>query len=251
MTIKIITLNLWRYYKWKNRKNKIINFIKKENPDIVFLQEVVYDEKYKKLYKNQIEELNKKLFFKAHIYSKITKLKKWHKIPLKRKMTIGLGILSKFPIKKIKTKKLKFYSKYGDTKKHGIQHVIVSSPLGKIDLINVHFSNNDESAKLHLEETINWCNKNSIKPIIAGDFNIKITKDLIEKTKKEYFISYLIKPYKSFLPTKFSHNNKPITLDYILAHKKKFIIEKIQCKRTNISDHKPIISIIKQKTKQP
>jgi exonuclease III len=38
--ISIFTLNLWRYYDFDSRKQKIIKFLKKNDPDIIFLQEV-------------------------------------------------------------------------------------------------------------------------------------------------------------------------------------------------------------------
>ena len=50
---------------------------------------------------------------------------------------------------------------------------------------------------------------------------MKLIDDLKELAINDYEISYLIKQYKSFMPTQFSHNEKPITLDYLIAHKNK------------------------------
>ena len=91
---------------------------------------------------------------------------------------------------------------------------------------------------------LDWCKKRNINPIIAGDFNMKETKTLISLTDKDFFISYKIKPYLSFMPTEFSNNKEPITLDYIIASKGKFEFENIKCLDTDISDHKPIIANI-------
>jgi endonuclease/exonuclease/phosphatase family metal-dependent hydrolase len=73
---------------------------------------------------------------------------------------------------------------------------------------------------------------------------MKNTKTLKEVAGKEYLISYFIKPYFSFMPTEFSNNKEPITLDYILAKKNKFEIKDIQCIEDSPSDHKPIIASI-------
>jgi len=112
-------------------------------------------------------------------------------------------------------------------------------------VVNVHFSNNDKSAKLHLKETLVWCKENNLKPVIAGYFNIKIVEDLIKIAGKDYEISYHIKPYKSFMPTKFSHNSEPITLDYILSSKERFVMETVECiEKDSSSDHKLIIAML-------
>ena len=58
-SLKIVTLNLWRYYDWEKRKDKVIDFLKKQEADIVFLQEAAYDERLKDKWSNQVEEINK------------------------------------------------------------------------------------------------------------------------------------------------------------------------------------------------
>ena len=34
MKMKVLTANIWRYYEWEKRKEKLIDFLKKENADI-------------------------------------------------------------------------------------------------------------------------------------------------------------------------------------------------------------------------
>ncbi|MBU2589619.1 MAG: endonuclease/exonuclease/phosphatase family protein [Nanoarchaeota archaeon] len=242
MELKIITNNIWRYYDWENRKDKIIDFLKEKDADIVFLQEVVFDERKK--WENQVQEINEKLKYKSFAFSKLTQLTKWHKEPINWIMYLGLGLLSKFPIKHSEIILLPIFKEYGDKKQLGFHHLTLETPKGDLDLINVHFANNNESARLHLQKTLRWCKEKNIKPIIAGDFNIKIIKQLLKEADKDYEISYCIKPYKSFYPTKFSHDKEPITLDYIIAHKDKFRIIEVKCINTDISDHKPVIATI-------
>lgn len=69
-----------------------------------------------------------------------------------------------------------------------------------------------------------------------------ISQDVIDEADKDFYISYKIKKYISFPPTPFSNNKNPVTLDYIIASKNKFKIDKVLCfKKEDISDHKPLI----------
>ncbi len=241
MKLKVLTLNLWRYYDWKKRKRNVIKFLKEQNADIVFLQEIAYDEKFKDKWLNQLEEINKELVYKYSAFGKLSEMNKWHGKPINRIMYYGLGFLSKSCIKSSEVVILPHIEK---KKNFGFMHIVIKTSKGDIDLINVHFENTDEGSKGHLAKTLQWCNKKRIKPIIAGDFNMKIVDNLIELSEGKYSISYVLKNYKSFIPTKFSHDKIPITLDYILAHKGKFKMREIECANTKISDHNPVISIL-------
>ncbi len=226
------------------RKEKVINFLKEQNADIVFLQEVTYDERLKDKWANQIEELNIQIKYTNSTFGKLMEMEKWHDKPIDWVMYYGFGILSKYSIKHSEVIILPLVEK---NKKFGFMHTVIESPEGDLDLINVHFENTDAGSKEHLKQTLDWCNKKGIKPIIAGDFNMKLIENLKELTAKNYQVSYLIKPYKSFMPTKFSHDKFPITLDYIISHKDKFEMSYVECVNNSISDHNPVI--VKMKIK--
>ena len=244
MRLKILTTNIWRYYDWEKRKEKLINFLKEQNSDVVFLQEVAYDDRLKDKWNNQVEEINEKVNYPFSTFDKLMEMKKWHDKPIDWIMFYGFGILSKYPIKHSEVIVLPPIEK---NKKFGFVHTIMETPEGNINLINVHFENTNKGSKEHLKQTLEWCKKRKITPIIAGDFNMKIIEDLKELAEKDYEISYLIKPYKSFMPTEFSHDKVPITLDYIIVHKNKFKINKIKCINNDISDHNPVIAEIEVK----
>ncbi len=244
MKLKILTANIWRYYEWEKRKKKLINFLKKQNADIVFLQEAAYDDRLKDKWKNQVEEINKEIQYPSFVFEKLMEMEKWHGKQIDWIMYYGLGILSKYPIEHSEIVILPPVEK---TQKFGFMHVVIKTHKENINLINVHFENTNPGSKEHLKQTLRWCKKNEIKPIIAGDFNMKVTEDLKEAAEKEYQISYLIKPYKSFMPTEFSHDKVPITLDYIMSHKDKFEMEEVECVDNDVSDHKPVIAKIKIK----
>ena len=242
MKIKTLTLNIWRYYEWEERKQKTLDFLNKENADIIFLQEVASSEKSN--WKNQVEEINEELNYSDASYSNMAKMVKWHGEAIDYEMHYGLGIISKYKIKKSQFVKVKPVLKEKD---FGFLHVVLETPGGEIDVLSVHYENTDEGAKAQLKETLDWCKEKNIKPIIAGDFNIKITENVLELANEEYEISYLVEQYKSFMPTKHSNNSKPITLDYIIAHKEKFEINDVNCIEETPSDHRPVIALIKLK----
>ncbi len=244
MKIKVLTINIWRYYEWTNRKEKVINFLKEQRADIVFLQEASYDERLKDKWKNQIEEINEQVQYPNSKFGKLMEMEKWHDKSIGWVMHYGFGILSKYPIKH---SELIILPPVEKNKKFGFMHVIIKTPNGDIDLINVHFENTNKGSKEHLKQTLEWCIKRKIKPIIAGDFNMKIVEDLKAIVEEDYEISYLIKPYESFMPTDFSHDKVPITLDYIIVYKDKFKITKVECIDNDISDHNPVTAIIKTK----
>jgi len=244
MKLKILTTNIWRYYNWGKRKEKLINFLKEQNSDVVFLQEVAYDDRLKDRWNNQVEEINEKVKYPSSTFDKLMKMKKWHDKPIDWIMFYGFGILSKYSIKHSEVIVLPPVEK---NKKFGFVHTIMETPEGNINLINVHFENTNKGSKEHLKQTLEWCKKRKITPIIAGDFNMKVIEDLKELAEKDYEISYLVKPYKSFMPTEFSHDKIPITLDYIIVHKNKFKINKINCINNDISDHNPVIAEIEVK----
>lgn len=244
MELKIITINIWRYYEWKKRKEKLINFLRKQNADVILLQEAAYDDRLKDKWKNQIEEINDKLNYTNVYFSKLMEMEKWHEESINWKMYYGFGILSKYQI--ILTEII-ILPPIEKNKKFGFMHIVVKSPRGNLDLLNVHFENTDKGSKEHLKQTLEWCRKRKIKPIIAGDFNMKVIENLKEIAEGDYYISYLIKPYKSFMPTKFSNDKIPITLDYIITHKDKFEIKDIECINLDISDHNPVIAEVKIK----
>lgn len=244
MELKLLTLNVWRYYEWDKRKQKLIDFLKKQDADIVFIQEAAYDDRLKEKWKDQVDEINESLKYKNYIFSKLTDMKKWHKEPIDWIMYYGLGILSKYPIKKSEMVILPFVEK---EKNFGFLHAVIDTSDGEVNIINVHFENTDKGSKSHLAKALEWCKERGINPIIAGDFNMKESSILVELADKEYDISYKIKEYISYMPTAFSNNDKPITLDYIISNKKTFKMKKVKCIKTSVSDHRPVLAFVEMK----
>ncbi len=239
MKLKILTTNIWRYYEWEKRKEKLIRFLKEQDADIVFMQEVAHDGRLKDKWNNQAEEINEKANYPHFSFGKLMEMEKWHGEPINWEMYYGFGILSKYPIKSSEVIVLPPVEK---NKKFGFMHAVLEFPEGEIHLINVHLENTNKGSKKHLKQTLEWCKKRKIFPIIAGDFNMKIIKDLKEVAGEDYEISYLLKEYKSFMPTDFSHNKEAITLDYIISNKNLFKMKNVNCIENDVSDHNPVIA---------
>ena len=168
-------------------------------------------------------------------------------------MLLSQFIFSKFVISEsfgfLICKTLDLLKKYeNDKRRLGFLYGQIKINENDIDVLSVHFLNNDRSSRLNLIETFNWIKKEKMKPIVAGDFNIIKTKDIKDVASKDYEISYYKKKYLSYPVTKFSNNKVPVTLDYILSHKDKFTMRDVKCIETDASDHNAVVVKIEVKS---
>lgn len=228
--MKILNLNIWNYHNFKERKPKIIKFIRKHNPDIVTLQEVRDDLQFNRKGYNQAKQLQEKLGYPFCSFMKTMDVNKVNKTPKNLPCFEGVAILSKFPMTKIVKKKLKKHQK--DEYTRGILHARINDK----DIIVVHFSPNDLFSKLHLKETLKYAKQKRIKPIIIGDFNIRKKQILKLFLPKNYISSSNIKKYISYMPAKY-------TLDYIIVHRN-LHFKSFSCIGTGLSDHKALLAEI-------
>jgi len=230
MKIKIFNLNIWNYTNWEERKPKIIQEIKKENPEIVAFQEIRDDVKFNKKGNNQAKQLNEELNYPHYVFSPITDKRKERPGKYKRRCIEGMAILSKYPILSYKKFILKKHE--DDIYTCGFLEVKLKIDNKKIDILNVHFSNNEYFSLLHIFETLKYIKNNKLNPIIVGDFNFyesEILNDLV----KENFVSSI--KYKNYL----SYPLRNWTLDYILIPKK-FKFKSLKCLGKGLSDHRAL-----------
>lgn len=235
--IKILTLNIWRYYgNWEERKKKIVSYIRKENPDVIFLQECFDDGRYNFFGDNQGNQLNLALNYKYLNYSIAEMLRTESKKILKTSVFDGLACLSSMPIVEVKNFRLKQAEE--DEHFRIIQKIVVQNDGLPISFYHVHFSNRDNLARMHLKETLDLAAKELLRPIIVGDFNMRMVQDLIDIAESAYEISWLEKKY-------FSYPLKNETLDYVLLPKGKYRFINIVCDEDELSDHRPLLAMIK------
>ena len=231
--VKILNLNLWNYNEFNTRKPKIINCIKRQNPDIIAFQEIRDDIQFNKKGDNQAKQLNRELKYPYYEFYPVTDKRKERPEKYKNYCIEGTAVLSKFPILKVEKNKLEKQ----EEDRYTCGNLYVQIKAEKIiDIIVVHFSNTDLYSLLHLLETLKYIKEKKIKPIILGDFNIRHPDWLHDITEEEYLSSMKYKKYISYPPAKY-------TLDYILIPKK-FKFKSFDCLGENLSDHKVLIAEI-------
>ena len=201
--------------------NEFSDYIIKKNPDIICLQEVIYDENTGNILKN----LSKYCY-----YYKFLKT-----VNKRNGSQYGIAIISKYPFTNYKQS---YYDKYAE--KRGNQSITVSFQNKKIKIVNTHLDYKlytDYQLQKLFEKycTENTDNKNIIN-ILCGDFNDSPYNSVIQK--------YLHNYHKIDNKPTYVTKRTQMKLDYILvsnnAQKCKYTID-----NTDISDHYPIFCNIK------
>jgi endonuclease/exonuclease/phosphatase family metal-dependent hydrolase len=229
--LKIINLNIWNYTNWEERKPKIIEFIKKQNPDIIAFQEIRDDIQFNKKGDNQAKQINKELNYPYYAFYPVTDKRKERPEKYNHYCIEGTAVLSKLKILKIEREKLKKHT--DDRYTCGNLYVKIKAE-NIIDFLVVHFSNSDLFSKLHLIETMKQIKKKKIKPIIVGDFNMRHTNWLKKLTGIDYTNSFSFKKYISYPTRKW-------VLDYIVIPKH-FKFKSFKCTGEGLSDHKALVA---------
>ena len=233
--LKLLDLNIALYNDWDKRAPSIVDFIKEQRPDIVTLEEVMDDAKYNKYGNNQAVQIARATGFDHCAFYLSGNLQKespqWVG---DRRARAGDAILSKYALAKVVKKRLKRHPE--DKHYRGIVKArVMSRP--PIDLIVVHFSNNDLFSRLHMEEVVGYVRKAQIRPVIVGDFNM-YPENMLRMVPEDYTLSYALKKYVSFP----SEGN---TFDYIMLPKGlKF--KSMECIDGGLSDHSALVAEIEQ-----
>jgi endonuclease/exonuclease/phosphatase family metal-dependent hydrolase len=230
-TIKIVSLNLWRFNDWDKRFPSIVSLLKNIDPDIILTQETQRDISFSD--KNQLELLNEALQLPYSFYG-LADIRTTRKgIPLPHPIENGLGMLSKFPF----TSEIIPLEKKDEAKEKRILLKNDISIDGKVVTItNIHFTNTDEAAEADLKETLNIYKNRQIKGILAGDFNIKNLSQFKEIYDSEFISSADLFQY-------ISYPEDHVSYDYILIPKEYSFVE-FECSKEIVSDHCLLLSKI-------
>lgn len=236
--MKIMTLNIGRYdgSDWSARKTRIIDAVKKETPDVLFLQEVFDDQRHQtKDEPHQGQQLNIQLGYKNMLYDIVEQTINEHGQELKQLVFDGLLCLTDLPILEHKVVRLK----REDADKHyrALQIVKVLWSGNEVLFYHVHYSNTEDWSRLHLQETREYFTTNNISPIILGDLNILEPQIIREVLGDKYKCSYDNKKY-------FSFPSKSQVLDYIVIPTEQYSFESVKCDYDNCSDHRALIAEI-------
>lgn len=194
-----------------------IDFLKRNNPDIVCLQEVNESAKAGFQVSSFKEELNMNSHFGANVVD--------------LQLNYGLVTYTKYPIKKEDHIYLSSYNE-----QRGFLHTVVNVNKRKLNIINVHLGLGDER-EVQLEELIKFIEKLKNEYfIVVGDFNendIKMDNKIITDAAKEMNKSNLLTFPKGLE-----------RIDYVFASKN-IKIKSYDIPTINISDHYPIVVTIK------
>jgi len=240
--MKILSLNLWRYYDWDNRFKNIVNNILKKDPDIIFLQEVQLDKEKSSF--SQVEILKERLSdYKYSIFSTIIIKTHQKGKELKKPVQHGMAILSKHPI----INSFNYFLKLSEDEKENRSILCFDiEKNGKIEkMANIHFGNRENWAKLQMKEFINFLDLRNEKRIMVGDFNLFNMREY-KNIFKGYKLSYDFKKYLSFQEA--YENGKKIkkdgTLDYALIPDN-YEFKKVDILEEYLSDHNALYTEIK------
>ena len=232
--LKIVTLNLWRYYDWPDRRRNVLEFIAKNNPDIIALQEVQLNKSFSEL--SQAEDIAKSAGYKYHVFSPT--MKKTDQIDLNGDFTQeaehGLAIISKYPITSSESYLLQKHPQ--DKEKRTVLFCDIQIQDTILRLCNVHFSNRTIYSDLHIKELMDVIKGKKHKPIILGDFNIYDLSPYKLNILDGYKSSRDFSSYTSYPKDDGS-------LDYVLLPDS-YSFEKISCPAIYLSDHRPVVAEI-------
>lgn len=194
MQLKLLTLNLWRYYDFENRFENIISEISRLQPDVIFLQEVQIDETRSPF--SQVELLKEKLnAYKYSIHSTIYPKTSQRGISLEIPVQHGMAVLSKHPI----VHSFEYYLKQSEDEKELRSNLCLDINFNEqlIKLANIHFGNKEEWAKKQIEQFTNYLTSRNEQRIMAGDFNMYGLANY-KNLYPDYLSSFEFKEYISF-----------------------------------------------------
>jgi len=248
MKIKFATLNIWEGGKMFD---SVVSFVKKEDPDIVLMQEVRNGKnpKFEKRFRI-IEILKKELGYPSSVFSPA-----FLNTVAIGKVEEGNAIFSRFPI--IHDKVRFFDNQYGEFNsiysKHFelipaiLQHAVIEFENLKLNIFNVHgiwgLDGKDNRRRLKMSETIVNEIKDKGNVVLAGDFNSLPNTKTIQNIEK-----YLINVFKDELTTTFNMKQKDkegyatSVVDMVFVSKNIKVLD-YSCPSVDISDHLPLVCV--------
>lgn len=234
--LKIMTLNLWRYYEWDSRVDNIISLIDQEKPDCIAFQEVLTNHAFSDF--PATDFIADKCGYKYRAFAPTlarhnTRDREGNHTQLASE---GQAFLSKFPIIESESYFLTFHPEYPEEK--AVLFCTIEVDGERIETCNVHFANNDV-AFAQLDQLLELVNKRQAQPIILGDFNIYKLAERKAKSQllNDYTISSELEDYISYPDDKDS-------LDYIAVPQSKFKLSDVKCPGIHVSDHRALIATI-------
>lgn len=235
---KVATLNIWCYFDWENRKEKLVSLLRDQSPDFVALQEAQTNHAFSYLPQSDFVadacDLRYRIF--APTYKRDGQIDK--EGGYTQETSFGLAFLSRYPIISSETYFLKQHPEHDEA--CSVLFVIIENDGVEIEFCNVHFGNSDLFSDLHLKELMELCSQREVTPIIMGDFNNFNLGAYKTTLLKNYAISTDITRYTSM-----PKDNG--TLDYIAVPANTYLIKDVVCPEDYISDHRIVFANLEAK----
>jgi len=232
--LRLMTLNLWGYEQWGDRKDAVLSLINRQSPDVIALQEVQLDMNKSSI--SQASFLAKKELYPYTVYVPSFRTKRHpRRQSLSGGYSHGLALLSRYPIVSSELYLLSQGAEFNEPCSVLFANIQVDGE--NIDLCNVHFGNTDQESSKHLEELSEICVARDSQPIILGDFNMfELDKHTSSAPLRGYSLSSDELSYISI-----PKNNG--TLDYI-AIPKQYSFSSVTCPKDIVSDHRAVCADI-------
>lgn len=233
--LKAMTLNLWCYFDWENRKDNITSLIKSESPDFVAFQEAQTNHAFSAFPQSDYiaDATGHKYRVFAPMYKRDDQIDKAGNMT--QETSYGLALISKHPVISVESYFLRRHPDYDEETSILLCKISVNDKI--IDVCNVHFGNSDLFSDLHINELMNLCKERDIEPIILGDFNNFNLSTYKQDRLRNYTITSEVADYESM-----PKNNG--TLDYIVVPSSEYAITGVVCPDIYVSDHRALIADI-------
>ncbi|MFA6193541.1 MAG: endonuclease/exonuclease/phosphatase family protein [Parcubacteria group bacterium] len=248
MRIKFICLNLWLGGKLFD---PILEFIKKENPDILAVQEVydAEDESLEARFRS-MEVIKEKCGFEYQFFSATCDA-----VLPEGKIPVGNAIFSHFPI--VESNTIFYHSSFREVDNYenpggdysltprNIQHALIKVGETELNIFNTQGvwgkDSEDNENRLKMSKAIVEAVKCKQNAILCGDFNVFPNTETIRNIEK-----HLKNIFKDELETTFNVKQKPnpifanFVVDMIFASNDLKVIDHY-APNVDVSDHLPLI----------
>lgn len=231
---KLLTLNIWGYRDWAQRKDSITALINRLSPDVVALQEVQLDFSISPF--SQADYIAKECIFPYVVYTPGIRHERERNIKsFTTGLSHGIALLSKFPITQVE----QYLLAQGEDFREpcALLFADILTDEGRLDICNVHFGNTDKESDLHIRELMAVCDARKSQPVLLGDFNVFDLREYVNNNVlRNYVASIEVEEYISI-----PKNNG--TLDYIVIPKG-YSFRSVECPEDYVSDHRAVYAEI-------
>ena len=222
--MRITSLNLRGFFDWQAREPRIVEFLRRMDPDVVLFQEVVFLPDESPF--TPAELLNRELAYPVS-HGSVTRLQS---SPVYGVYREGLAMVSRGTVPT--SSALVLRREDDDPHQRIVQ--LVDVELGGVvhKLANVHLSVRDDLAVHHLEEVLGILEARGETRIIGGDFNVNHLERRASLWHDQYVLTSELGPYVSY-----PHSGQ--ANDYFLVPRT-YAIDELRLSDANLSDHRAL-----------